>query len=341
MKVIPVDCNYVEPNFACSYFLLQELQGNRSGFFVECNTNYAIPYLQAAAEKEGLTPDQVEGLIITHVHLDHAGGAGLFLKTFPKAKVYAHPRAAKHLIHPEKLIASATAVYGATFMEKVYGTILPCPAERVVILEDHDLVQWHNVTLNTHHTRGHANHHLCVVLPESSSNKLTVFTGDSFGVSYPQLSREPKGATLGVKKQRVILASTSPTDFDGKAALETVKWIESVHQQSKNGARIGLTHYGWIEPDEVIPAARALERSIQFSMDLIETEIKINEAGVTDASREPLTLEQCRAKLEQWLVNDCEAAGIRLTPQDLKLLSVDLTVNAQGLLFQIQKASQK
>ena len=87
MKIIAVDCNYVEQEFAASYLMVHEGPLGRRGFFVECNTNYAIPYLKAAALHEGLTPSQIDGLVITHVHLDHAGGAGLFLQEFPNAKL--------------------------------------------------------------------------------------------------------------------------------------------------------------------------------------------------------------------------------------------------------------
>ena len=178
MKVIPVDCNYVGKEFASAYLLVH--QGR--GFFVECNTNYAIPYLVKAAQEAGLGTDQIDGLVITHVHLDHAGGAGLFLKEFPQSKVYAHPRAARHLMDPSKLIASATAVYGESFMQQMYGSILPAASDRVVVLEDGAPIEWNGLAFRTRHTRGHANHHLCIVVPETSESPATVFTGDSFGV---------------------------------------------------------------------------------------------------------------------------------------------------------------
>ena len=197
MKIVRVDCNYVESEFAASYLLIR----NNRGLFVECNTNYAIPFLKKAAEAEGLSPHQIDGLVITHIHLDHAGGAGLFLKEFPNAKLYAHPKAAKHAIDPHRLIESATAVYGEAFMNKVYGTILPCDVSRVMIVQDEEVIPFQGVSLQTKQVRGHANHHLVVIEPETK----TLFSGDSFGVSYPIVNQKHSGI--------IALASTSPTDF--------------------------------------------------------------------------------------------------------------------------------
>jgi len=301
MRVIPVDCNYVEPEFACSYLLVREEAGVKRGFFVECNTNYAIPYLIKAVEKEGLAPDQVDGLIITHVHLDHAGGTGLFLKEFPIAKVYAHPRAAKHVIDPSKLVASATQVYGEAFMQKMYGTILPADPSRVVVLEDGATIRWQGMKFETKHTRGHANHHLCVIAED------TVFTGDSFGVSYPEVRN---------KRGLVILVSTSPTDFDGAAALASIDWIVSLKK------RVALTHFGFIEVSEVPVAAEMLRDQIVFSMEMLKRIQKdhLNEKQVTD-------------QIQSWTIDYFSKRNIMLDAEDLMTLQLDMKVNAQGLVF--------
>lgn len=311
MKIIPVDCNYVEPEFATSYLLVQQVDGHARGFFVECNTNYAIPYLLAAAKKEGLSPEQIDGICITHVHLDHAGGAGLFLKEFKNAKLYAHPRAARHAIDPSKLIASATQVYGEAFMQKMYGTILPCPEDRVVVLEDGDVIQWHQTALQTKHTRGHANHHLCVIEPSTR----TLFSGDSFGVSYPKVN---------VKHGPVVLASTSPTDFDGLAAIETVEWI-----RDQNLNQVALTHYAFLKKDEIAPASVQLIDQIQFSIGLVE---RIQTAKLTEA--------QAVEELQNWVRQYYVLNGIKLDDEDMGHLKIDLKVNAQGLMFTAAKSSK-
>ena len=300
MRIIPVDCNYVQTEFASAYLLVE----NGRGFFVECNTNHAISFLKAAVLKEGLDPSKIEGLLITHVHLDHAGGAGLFLQEFPNAKLYAHPKAARHAIDPSKLIASATAVYGESFMQKLYGTILPCPAERVVVLEDGASVDFQGVSLQTKHTRGHANHHLIAIEPQNK----TLFSGDSFGVSYPSVDQ---------KQGLLMLASTSPTDFDGEAALETVDWIASQDLE-----QIALTHYGFVAKKEIQNAANQLRAQIRFSMNLLRR--------IRDES---LSVQQITEMLQAFLVQKSNERGQKLDSADLKLLHLDLKVNAQGLHF--------
>lgn len=303
MRIIPVDCNYVQAEFASAYLLVEK----NSGFFIECNTNYAIPFLLAAVEKEGLSAEDVRGLIITHVHLDHAGGAGLFLQTFPNAKLYAHPRAARHAIDPSKLIASATAVYGEAFMQKLYGTILPCDPNRVVILRDGATLDFEGITLQTKHTRGHANHHLVVIEPTLK----TLFSGDSFGVSY---------SSLNEKHGLVMLASTSPTDFDGEAALATVDWIASQDLE-----KIALTHYGFILKADIQNAAEQLRAQIRFSMELVGR-----------VQRENLLVEQVEALLQAELLQ----SKPELSRDELEHLNLDFKVNAQGLFF-VAKAERQ
>ncbi len=308
MRIIPVDCNYVEEEFATAYLLIE----NDRGFFVECNTNHAIPYLLEAVKKEGLTPDQIEGLLVTHIHLDHAGGAGLFLREFPNAKLYAHPKAARHAIDPSKLVESATAVYGEKFMQKLYGTILPCEASRVVVLEDGDTISFRGDSFQTRHTRGHANHHLVMIEPKTK----TLFSGDAFGVSYPHVNE---------KHGLIALASTSPTDFDGEAALEAIDWIAS-----RDLEQVGLTHYGFIPKDKIADASDQLRGWIQYSMEL-----------VARIQKENLSLDRIEEALHEWLIQSCEKKGQKLDQADLKHLGLDLKVNAQGLRFAAFRPRQK
>lgn len=288
-----MDCKYVESEFAAAYLLID---GDR-GFFVECNTNHAIPHLMEAAVREGLTPDRIVGLLITHVHLDHAGGAGLFLRTFPNAVLYAHPRAARHAIDPSRLIDSATRVYGEEFMERLYGTILPCPADRVQELPDGAVIPFGPLGLEIRHVRGHANHHVIAREPESG----TVFTGDAFGVSYPACP--------------VVIPSTSPTDFDGEEALKSVDLIESMEP-----SRVALTHYGFIDREFISSAAAQLRQGIRMSMEVVS---EVRSGALAPENVEKILLSRMESSLQR---------------SDLEAFSVDLKVNAQGLVHAASKA---
>jgi glyoxylase-like metal-dependent hydrolase (beta-lactamase superfamily II) len=297
MRIIVVDCKYVESEFAAAYLLID---GGR-GFFIECNTNHAIPLLVEAVHAAGLSPEQIEGLLITHVHLDHAGGAGLFLETFPNALLYAHPRAARHAIDPSRLVQSATRVYGEEFMQRLYGTILPCPAGRVRELEDRSTIPFGPAGLEIRHVRGHANHHVVAREPVTG----TVFTGDAFGVAYPASSRD----------RVIVIPSTSPTDFDGVEALQAVDLIESLDPE-----RVALTHFGFIERDLIPEAADRLRIGIRISMEIVDE--------IRSGRIQP---DQVESELMLRLSP--------ILPVDLRaIFHVDLRVNAQGLIHAGTKA---
>ncbi|MCZ7684882.1 MAG: MBL fold metallo-hydrolase [Sandaracinaceae bacterium] len=160
MSVVTIDCEYMDhPGFAAAYLVLES---DRAAF-VETNTNRAVPRLLEALRAHGRDVGDVELVVITHVHLDHAGGASSLMEACPHATLLAHPRAARHVIDPSKLIASAREVYGAEAFEAMYGEIRPVPAERVRVMEDGDAVTLGGRTLTFLHTRGHADHHACIV----------------------------------------------------------------------------------------------------------------------------------------------------------------------------------
>ena len=127
-----IDTAFQRDHFDAAYLIVEDGRGA----FVDCGTNHSVPHLLAAVQQAGITPADIDLLIVTHVHLDHAGGAGLLMQQLPNATLVAHPRAAPHLIDPEKLIAGATAVYGEEEMQRSYGTLQPMPEARVRVVED-------------------------------------------------------------------------------------------------------------------------------------------------------------------------------------------------------------
>lgn len=303
-RLITIDAEYVMPGFASCYL---RVEGDEAAF-IETNTSHAVPRLLAALDEQGLRPEQVRWIAVTHVHLDHAAGAAALLRACPNATLLAHPRAARHLIDPARLVASATAVYGEEAFAKLYGTVEAAPAERVRVMEDGDSVELGAATFHFLHTRGHANHHFVVHDPAQD----TVFTGDSFGLAYPHLQRSG----------RFAFASTSPTDFDGPAALDSVDRIVGL-----GTATACLTHFGQLDGVETM--ATQLRRWIEVSQGQFER-VQADPEGYGDAEvAKVLWGEMDRA---------AEARGLALTEEDRSLLELDLRLNAQGIVFAAKRA---
>lgn len=302
-RLVTIDSQYVAPQLAAAY--LREEQGEVA--FIETNTTHAVPLLLAALRDAGLTPEAVKFIIVTHVHLDHAGGTGALLQHCPNATVLAHPRAARHLIDPSRLVASARQVYGAEAFDALYGAIAPIDATRVKALEDGATETLGGKTLRFLHTRGHANHHF--VLHDEAQN--VVFTGDTFGLVYPALQAQG----------RFAFPSTSPTDFDGPAAMESVNRVIALKPKA-----VALTHFGVFEDVEAIGAQ--LLSWLEFSTRLFdEGKASGDEQG---------TLEQAfRWKLENELL---KRLHFKPTAEQQKLINFDLELNAQGLAFAAVKA---
>jgi glyoxylase-like metal-dependent hydrolase (beta-lactamase superfamily II) len=305
-RLVTIDCEYVAPQLAAAY--LREERGEVA--FIEANTALAVPRLLAALENEGLSPQAVKYIIITHVHLDHAGGASALVRACPKATVLAHPRAARHLIDPSKLVASATQVYGEEAFAALYGVIEPIPASRVRPLEDEAWVELGGARLQVLHTRGHANHHFVV----NDLAREVVYTGDAFGLVYPALQR---GA-------RFAYPSTSPTDFDGAAAIASVSRILSLKPQA-----VALTHFGLFDDAAAIGAQ--LERWLELSSEMVEL-------GAKSGDEQNVLEQRYRWQLEKELERSSVQAGLSLTDADRTLLRFDLELNAQGLAVAAIKA---
>jgi glyoxylase-like metal-dependent hydrolase (beta-lactamase superfamily II) len=203
--ITAVDTEYVRPGLAAAHIIQQ----GDTAAFVDVGTNYSVPHLLAALQELNIGPPAVEYLFLTHVHLDHAGGAGLLLQSLPNAQVVVHPRGAPHLVDPAKLIAASKTVYGEELYRQLYGDLIPIDPRRVITSEDGKLMALQGRPLQLLHTPGHALHHYCLVDLEHRN----LFTGDTFGLSYRELDTA-KGA-LG-------LPTTTPTQFDPVQLLASI-----------------------------------------------------------------------------------------------------------------------
>lgn len=289
-----IDADYVMPGVAC-FYLLEE-----AGQFavIETGTSRSAQRLFELLAQRGIAHDQVRYVIPTHVHLDHAGGAGAMMAAFSKAQLLIHPRGARHMIQPEKLIGSAMSVYGEEAFAKLYGEILPVSAERVREMADGDSVSLAGRPLQFRHTRGHANHHFCVWDEATRS----WFTGDMFGVCYPWWR---------FAVDDFVLPSTTPTQFDPEAYFESLELLDSYQPQ-----HLLLTHYGQIDYSK--------EKSQRLAQQVADyRDIAIRNADSPEQLQSLLT-EHGLLQLQQFDPTGDEE-------QHRRWLSFDMPLNAQGL----------
>jgi glyoxylase-like metal-dependent hydrolase (beta-lactamase superfamily II) len=308
-RVLTVDSGYIQAQFAASYLRVEATSSDIELAWIDTATAQSVPHLLASMEAEGFSAEQVRWIIVTHAHLDHAGGAGALAVHCKNAKILAHPRAARHLIDPSRLEASARKVYGDDSFESLYGSrLIGVPADRVVAMEDGAEVELGRSKLHFLHTRGHANHHFCVF----DATLATVFTGDSFGLRYPTLQRD------GL----FVFPSTSPTDFDGPEALKTLDKILGLQVKS-----FFPTHFGQVF--EVSDSASQLRLHLQQSIDC-----------VARASRD-YAPQELESRLYQDLVgyyrDFLEAKGQFFGAREWVQLELDLKLNAAGLAHCVRK----
>ncbi len=213
--ITAVDTEYLRPGMAAAHII----QHGGGAAFVDVGTNYSVPHMLAALEELRIAPQAVEYVFITHVHLDHAGGAGLLLRSLPAARVVVHPRGAPHLIDPTILIAASKAVYGEERYRELYGDLAPIDAGRILISEDGQRIELRGRPLQLLHTPGHALHHYCLVDLEHCN----LFTGDTFGLSYREFDTA-QGA-FGVP-------TTTPTQFDPEQLIGSIERLMATQPQA-------------------------------------------------------------------------------------------------------------
>ncbi len=293
-----IDTDYVRPRLDASHLVVR---GGRAAY-VDVGVNHSVPRLLAALAAKNLDPAEVDWVFLTHVHLDHAGGAGELLRHLPNAKVLVHPRGAAHLVEPDKLIAGTKAVYGAETFAGLYGEIVPIPAERIVEAQDDARFRLDGSEFHCIHTPGHALHHYCLVDTESHS----VFAGDTFGISY-RVFDTAKGA--------FIFPATTPTHFDPQQAHASLDRITSFEP-----AAVFLTHYSRVT--EVARLAADMHACLNAYVGIARNCAAQGEQR--DACMQNL--------MHAYLVKRVREHGCTLDQATVDLwLHMDVELNAQGL----------
>jgi glyoxylase-like metal-dependent hydrolase (beta-lactamase superfamily II) len=219
--IVTIDADYPRPLTDASHLIVQ---GGHAAF-VDTGLNHSVPLLLDALRQKDIDVAAVDYVFLTHVHLDHAGGAGALMQHLPKAKAVIHPRGARHMIDPTRLIKGAEAVYGKEHYHEMYGEIVPMDEHRVVVVEDEQKIELQGRPMQIIFTEGHSRHHYCLSDPSSRG----VFTGDSFGVSYRELD---------TANGEFIFPTTTPIHFDPPEAHKAIDRIMDLRPEA-----IYLTHY--------------------------------------------------------------------------------------------------
>lgn len=298
--IIAFDAGYVRPILAAIHMIVDD--GRVA--FIDTGSNDSLPNVLEALAKVGLGRDAVDYVILTHIHLDHAGGAGALMREFPNAKLVVHPRGSRHMAEPSKLVAGVTAVYGKEYVEAVYGDILPIPAERIVDAHEGLTLELGTRELFCIDTPGHAKHHICIVDEKAQA----IFTGDMFGLSYREFD---------VNGRQFILPTTSPTQFDPAEMRASIDRLLGYAPQA-----MYLTHYAQVHD---VPA-----RGVDLHRRL-DAHVAIAEAHAKDGETRHAAIKQ---ELTTYLLAELRSHGCTLPEATiLDILATDLELNVQGLTW--------
>lgn len=301
-----VDTGFHREHFDAAYLIVRE---GRAAF-VDTGTNHALPRLLGALDELSLARDAVDWVIPTHVHLDHAGGVGALMRELPRARCLVHARGLRHMLDPGALVQGALAVYGPEELARSYGDPVPVAAERAIASHDGMTVELGGSTLRLADTPGHARHHHCV-WDEATRGW---FTGDTFGLSYPEFDTD-RGAWL--------LPTSTPVQFEPGALRQSVLRLLEVDPQC-----MYLTHYGRITgvPRAACQLLEGIERLAALGM------------ALRDAPGRPQRLE---TGVRDLLLESLRAHGCALPDaQALQLLAVDIRLNAQGIASWLDRESR-
>ncbi len=296
------DAGYVRPLLAAIHLI--ESEGRAA--FVDTANFEVMPQALAALAARGLGRESVDYVILTHIHLDHAGGAGVMMEAFPNAKLVVHPRGARHMIEPTKLMAGVEGVYGQERAQRMYGKLIPIPAERIIEAHDNTVLKLGSRELLCIDAPGHARHHIAIVDRQSGG----IFTGDTFGISYRELDVDGKP---------LIFPSSTPIQFDPDEMRASIERMLSFNPEA-----VYLTHFSRLAP----PAE--LGRKV---LDLLDQYVAIALAASEDEDK----TARIRDGLTALLLREAHRHGCQRSDKEiLDIWHLDLELNAQGLAYWLE-----
>lgn len=294
--IYAIDSGYQRPQLDAIHLIVE---GGHAAL-VDTGVSHSVPRVLDALEAVGVSRASVQFIFLTHVHLDHAGGAGALAQRLPRARVVVHPRGLRHMAEPEKLIAGTMAVYGEAEFQRHYGEVVPIPRERLVEAADGSSFQLNGRPFVFLDTPGHARHHHCIWDAKSRS----FFTGDTFGISYREFD---------VDGREFVFPTSTPSQFDPDAAHTS---IDRLMQHQPRYAF--LTHYSRIGhlPQHAAELHHLLDAYVELA------------ARCDGPDRHRLLVE----RMEGLLVGRVLRHGCPLPENRVRqLLAMDIELNVQGI----------
>jgi glyoxylase-like metal-dependent hydrolase (beta-lactamase superfamily II) len=293
-----IDTDYLRPRLAAMHLIIE----NGRAAFLDTGCNSSLPNALAALDRLGIPLGSVDYVILTHVHLDHAGGAGAMMQAFPNARLVVHPRGVRHMVDPSRLMQGTIGVYGAEATRRLYGEVLPVDATRVTEAPHGMRILLAGRELLCLDTPGHARHHIAIVDRLSGH----IFSGDSFGISYRQTD---------IDGRQFIFLTATPVQFDPEPMHASIDLLASYQPEA-----IYLTHFSQIR--DIAPKALALHRLVDAHVAIARRE---KDAG-------PDRHAKIRAGIAELLIDEVRRFGCRLPSAEiLDVYANDVELNAQGM----------
>ena len=300
-NIFTIDALYHEPELASIHLI----RDKNSIAIVDTGTQYSVPQIASGLDELGLSFSDVKLIILTHIHLDHAGGASSLMAQCENAELFVHPKGARHMAQPEKLVAGTIAVYGETEYANIYGEITPIDAARMVSPEDGETISLGNRELTFIDSPGHASHHHCIIDKDTNS----IFTGDTLGIAYQAL-RDPDHA--------FVMPTTTPVQFNPDALHLSIDKVMSYQPEW-----LYYTHYSALKPSTQNIAG--LHEQID---DYVMLTQQIAESDADDFAA------KLGVELHQYLIRRAKNELSSVSQETIEhWTKMDALLNAQGLAF--------
>jgi len=305
--IVALDSGMVRPQMAACYLL----ETDSAVAVIEAGNNDSTDRILKVLASRGRQASEVSHVIVTHVHLDHAGGAGKLMQRLPNATLVAHPRGARHLIDPSRLEASARAVYGDAEFDEMYGSLVPVPEDRVILMEDGDSLEIGKRPLSFIDSPGHARHHFCIWDEQTRG----WFTGDTFGISYRELDTE---------NGPFVFPTSTPIQFDPPALIESIN-----RMMEKQPENMYLTHFGRIQD---------VQRLAEDMISSVEQFATFGEEFDGDENRQ----DGIRSAMMEWLMARARQHGVVYSDDKLReVFANDVILNTQGIEFWLDHGRER